>query len=181
MRKLIYDINVTLDGIADHTAGIVDNELHDFFTNLLGTADTLLFGRKTYQLMESYWPNARKDPDADDSTIAFADQINSMPKIVFSKTLNKVSWDKTTLIKEDAVEAILRLKQQPGGPLLIGGIDLPSTIMKAGLIDEHWLLVHPVIAGKGRKLFESVDARHELKLMESIKFRSGVIALHYAK
>lgn len=86
MKKLIFAINVTIDGFADHTAVIADDELHDFYTNLLNDADTLLFGRKTYQLMESYWPQAQNDPQATKSMIEIANKINSLPKIVFSKT-----------------------------------------------------------------------------------------------
>lgn len=181
MRKLIYSINVTIDGVADHTAVIADDELHDFYTDLLGTVDIVLFGRKTYQLMESFWPVADQDPRTTKSMIRFADKFNSISKIVFSKTLDKAAWNNTTLIKENAVEEVSKLKQQTGKHLSVGGISLASALMKAGLIDEYWFLVQPIISGKGRQLFEEMNTRHDLQLLDTIKFNSGVTALHYKK
>jgi len=110
MRKLIWAINATIDGSTDHTAVTADDELLNFHTDLLGTVDIILFGRKTYQLMESYWPNAPEDPKATKGMIRFADIINSMPKIVFLKTLNKVTWNNTKLIKENITDEVLKLK-----------------------------------------------------------------------
>jgi dihydrofolate reductase len=179
MRKLTFSINVTLDGFADHTAMIAENELHDFFTNLLGTVDVILFGRKTYQLMEGFWPVADKDPGSTKSMLRFADRINAMPKIVFSRTLNEVRWSNSRLIKENMVEEVLKLKQQPGGNISIGSISLANSFMKLGLIDEYWLLVHPIILGKGKRLFESLNDRIDLKLADTRKFDSGVVVLHY--
>ena len=181
MRKLIFDINVTIDGFADHTAMIADDELHDFFTNFLDTIDISLMGRKTYQLMESYWPKAPEDPNATKSMIEFAYKFNSMQKIVFSKTLDKVTWNNTKLIKENIIEEVLKLKKQPGNSISISGLSTASTFMKEGLIDEYWLLVHPVILGKGRRLFEGLDNSIHLELADTKRFNSGVAALHYKK
>ncbi|MEJ2635219.1 MAG: dihydrofolate reductase family protein [Calditrichia bacterium] len=179
MRKLIFAINVTLDGFADHTAMIADSELHDFFTDLLGSTDIILFGRTTYQLMEDFWPAADKDPGSTESMLRFAERINSMPKIVFSRTLKEVHWSNTRLIKENMVEEVRNLQQQPGRNLAIGSISLANTFMKLGLIDEYRLLVHPVILGKGKRLFEELDNRINLKLADTKKFDSGVVVLHY--
>ena len=181
MRKLIYLINVTIDGIADHNAVIADDELHDFYTNLLGTVDTVLFGLKTYKLMVSFWPNASSDPNTTKSELAFAEKFNSISKIVFSKTLLKAEWNNTTLVKNDIVEEVKKLKQQSGGNLSIGGISTALTLANAGLIDEFWFLVQPIIVGVGRQLFEGINTRHDLKFIESQKLKSGVIALHYEK
>lgn len=114
MKKLIFAINITIDGFADHTAVIADDEPHDFYTNLLNDADTLLFGRKTYQLMESYWPQAQNDPQATKSMIEFANKINSLPKIVFSKTLHTAEWSNTKIVEENIVEEVQKLKNQYG-------------------------------------------------------------------
>jgi len=179
MRKLVFSINVSLDGFADHTVAIADDELHEFFTAQLNTIDTALFGRVTYQMMANYWPLAPKDPKSSKSIIEFANKFNAMPKIVFSRTLQNVSWNNTRLIKEDMVREVERLKQENGGSLDIGGISTIQTFMKLKLVDECWLLVHPVIAGKGRRLFDGVNDRRDLKLVDTKKFRSGVIVLHY--
>ncbi|MGE5812546.1 MAG: dihydrofolate reductase family protein, partial [Ignavibacteria bacterium] len=124
MRKIIWAINVTLDGFADHTAMIADDELHYFYANLLNTVDTELFGRKTYELLESFWPTAYEDTRSTKGMIEFAHKINSMPKIVFSKTLDKAEWNNTRLVKEDAIGEVLKLKGQEGKNLSIGGISL---------------------------------------------------------
>jgi dihydrofolate reductase len=181
LRKLIYAINVTIDGFADHTAVIADDELHDFYTNLFNSLDTLLFGRKTYELMKSYWPTAHEDPQATRSMIGFANKINSINKIVFSKTLNEVGWNNTRLIKDNIVEEVSKLKHQPGKNLAVGGISTPSIFLRHGLIDEYWFLVQPIIAGSGRSLFENLNDRINLKLFEIKKFKSGVVVHHYKK
>ncbi len=180
MRKLIFSINVSLDGFADHTVAIADDELHDFYTDQLNTIDTILFGRVTYQLFESYWPHAPEDPEATKSMIAFADKINAMPKIVFSKMLQNVNWNNTTLIEKDMVKEVIRLKEGDGrGSLSIGGISAIQTFMKLKLVDEFWLLVHPVIVGNGQRLFNGINEKLDLKLVDTKTFRSGVVVLHY--
>src|SRR5919106_465602 len=103
-RKIIFAINITIDGFADHTAVIADDELHDFYTDLLTTVDIVLFGRKTYQLLESFWPVAHEDSRSTKSMLRFADKINSIRKIVFSNALNEVHWSNTSLIKENMIE-----------------------------------------------------------------------------
>ena len=180
MRKLIFPINVSLDGFADHTVAIADDELHDFFINYeLNAVDAILFGRMTYQLLQSYWPTAPKDPRATKSMIEFAHKINAIPKIVFSNTLSDVNWNNTKLVKANAVEEVLKMKQGTGKNLSIGGISLAQTFMKQSLIDEYWILVHPVIVGTGRRLFDGVNNKPDLKLMETKTFHSGVVVLHY--
>ena len=111
MRKLVMAINISLDGYADHTVGIADDELHAFFTGLLDETGIQLFGRVTYQLMESYWPHAHENPAASKSDLDFADKFNAIPKIVFSGTLGKAEWNNTTLIKSNALEYVAKLKE----------------------------------------------------------------------
>lgn len=179
MRKLVMAINISLDGYADHTVAIADDELHEFFSDLLDETGIELFGRVSYQMMASYWPHAHEDPAASQSTLDFADKFNAIPKIVFSGTLEKADWSNTTLVRSDALEYVARLKETEGKDLYVGGIKLASSLMHHGLIDEYWLLVHPVVAGTGRRLFEDVHERFKLSLVSSKTFKSGVVALHY--
>jgi dihydrofolate reductase len=179
MRKLIMQMNVSLDGVADHTVAIADNELHNFSAEVLRGLDLLLFGRVTYQLMEGYWPRAHEDPQATRSMKDFADKFNAMPKIVFSSTLQEAGWQNSRIVRENAVEEVNRLKRQPGKNIGIGGISISRELMKHGLIDEYLLLVHPVVWGAGRRLFDGMENRINLRLVDTRKFRSGVIVLRY--
>ena len=179
MRKLIFSINVSLDGFADHTVALADDELHEFYTDQLDTIDTVLFGRVTYQLLESYWPLAPRDPEATRSMIEFAHKINAMPKIVFSRTLQNADWNNTKLVKGNMIEEVSKLKQGNGKSLSVGGLSMAQTLTNLSLIDEYWLLVQPVIAGKGRRLFDGVNDRFDLKLADTKTFHSGVVVLHY--
>ena len=179
-RKLVFAINVTMDGCADHTAVIADEELHDFHTNLLDSVDTILFGRKTYELLESFWPNADKDPASTRSMIDFANKINPIHKIVFSNTLDQVSWNNTDLIKNNMVEEVIRLKHRTGKNLSIGGISIASELADHGLIDEFWFLVQPMVVGKGKRLWQGLHNSMNLKLIDSKTLGSGVVVLHYA-
>lgn len=181
MRKLIYDINVTTDGIADHTAVIADDELHDFYAELLDNAGIVLFGRKTFKLLEDFWPAADKDPRSTKSMLRFADKINNIQKIVFSQTLNEVTWANSILVNSDAIEEIKKLKNGSGKDMFIGGISLASALMRQKLIDEFLFLLHPIIAGSGRRLWEGLEESCELKLVETRRFNSGTLVLHYLK
>jgi dihydrofolate reductase len=179
MGKVIFSINVTIDGFADHTAGIADDGLHVFFADLLERVDTILFGRKTYQLLESYWPTAAEDHDCTAGELQFADRINSMSKIVFSNTLNEAKWNNTRLLRDDAVKTVQKLREQGGQTFAISSLNIASALTDARLIDEYWLLIHPVILGKGRPLFSGLNNRINLKLVETKTLKSGVVALHY--
>jgi len=181
MRKLVMEMNVSLDGCADHHVAIADDELHKFASDQLDNIDLLLFGRVTYQLMESYWPNAHKDPQATKIMIEFADKFNALPKIVFSKTLQKADWQNSRIIRDNAIEEIIRLKKLPGKNLSIGGISISQELMKKGLIDEIIILVQPVLWGKGRRLFDGLENRNNLNLVETKTFNSGVVVLRYFK
>jgi len=181
MRKVIFGINITIDGFADHTAGIADDELHEFFTGLLETVDIVLFGRKTYELMAGFWPHAREDPRNTNSIIRFADKFNSISKVVFSKTLNEVNWNNTTLNKAYMIDEVLKMKKQNGKNISAGSLSIASALTEKQLIDEYWFLVHPIILGKGKQLFENLNQKSKLKLLESKVFNSGVVALHYQK
>ncbi len=178
MRKLIFAINMTINGEADHNTVIADEELHDFHTQLLDTVDLILFGRKTYQLLADFWPSARDYPEVTQDMLKFADKINPLPKIVFSKTLEKAEWN-TTIVRSDAVEEVKKLKQQPGLAISVGGLSLASELSKHGLIDEFWFLIQPMTASTGKRIWYNLDNRINLELRDSRTFKSGVSALHY--
>ena len=177
---MVFQINMTLDGYTDHTVGIADDQLHDFFTAQMDNIDIELFGRVTYQLMESYWPAAPQDPGATKSMIAFANKINAIRKIVFSRTLQKAEWNNSTLIRDNMIEEVMKLKKQPGRNISVGGVSIIQEIMRRGLFDECWVLVHPVLASKGKKLFDRFENIVKLNLLETETFQSGVVVLHYA-
>jgi dihydrofolate reductase len=180
MRKLTLSINVSLDGFADHTVAVAaDDELHDFFSGLLDDTDIVLLGRVTYQLMESYWPNAHQDPRATKGELAFADKYNAVPKIVFSRTLQKVEWNNTSVFRDNMVNEVIRLKRGPGKNISVGGISISQELMRCGLIDEYWLVVQPVVVGEGKRLFDGQNERMHLTLVDTKVFKSGAIVLHY--
>jgi dihydrofolate reductase len=179
MRKLIASINITLNGFCDHTAVIADDELHLVANDLLKSVDAVLFGRVTYQLMESSWPPIVKKPTGLKSVDEFAVLIDNIPKVVFSRTLNKVEWKNTRLVNGDIKEEVIRLKQQPGRSLLVGGPAIIIELMQLGLIDEYQFCVHPIILGNGLPLFKNIRDRINLKLLKTRTFSSGAITLYY--
>lgn len=179
MRKIIAGFNMALDGNCDHTAGIADDELHQHYTDLLRNSGIILYGRTTYQLMESYWPAVAKNPTGNKSNDEFAVAIDNIPKVVFSRTLKNVEWESATLAKRDIQEEVSALKQQPGKDILIGSRSLIITLLNLGLVDEFQLCVHPVIAGKGLQLFENISDRIMLKLIKTKTFASGTVVLYY--
>ena len=179
MRKLIAAINMTVDGFCDHTAMLADDELHEHYNELLRNAGTLIYGRITYQLMESYWPSVVKNPTGNKPTDEFAVLIDNIPKLVFSRTLKTVVWKNARLATRGIKEEILELKQQDGKDIFVGSPGLIVASMQLDLIDEYQLCVHPVIAGKGLPLFKNINERKTLKLIKTKTLRSGQITLYY--
>ncbi len=179
MRKLIAAINMTLDGFCDHTAVIADDEIHQHYNELLSNADTLLYGRITYQLMESYWPTVVKNPTGNKPTDEFAVIIDNISKIVFSHTLKNVDWKNAKLVKGGIKEEVLELKQQAGKNILVGSPSLIVTLMQLDLIDEYQLCVQPIILGNGLPLFKNINDRINLKILKTKIFGSGSITLYY--
>ena len=181
MRKLIYAINITLDGCCDHTKQLADDETHEYFTQLLGDVDLQVFGRKTYQLMVPYWPEVLKNPSETKTDTDFARAFVSTKKIVFSRSLDSAEDSNTRIVRGNLHDEILKLKQEEGKNILVGGVDIPSQLIQLGLVDEYRFVVGPIIAGEGRRLLEGVSlpARLQLKLVESKIFKSGCVALRY--
>jgi len=169
---------MTLDGFCDHTAGLPDEEIHQHYTELLGQADLILYGRITYQLMQ-YWQTLLKNPSDEKSMNDFAIAIDKIPKIVFSHTLKNTEWDSAKLSNKSLEEMALELKQQPGRDILVGSRSLIIQLMKLNLIDEYQLCVHPVVAGSGLSLFENINDRTVLKLIKTKAFSGGAVTLYY--
>ena len=182
MGKLIYAMSVSLDGFADapgHSLdwAQIDEELHSFFNNQSREISTSLYGRRMYELMFGYWPTAEADPDSTPVEVEFAGIWKSIPRIVFSTTLEEVDPG-SRLVRAEAAEEVARLKAQRGD-MDVGGPTLASTQMRAGLIDEFRLFVHPMILGAGTPFFAALDARIPLRLLETRTFSSGVVYLRY--
>jgi len=184
MRNVIFAINMTQDGCIDHTKFNPDEETFEYFIHLLrDDTGVLVYGRKTYQLMVPYWPDVAKDPTSTKADIEFAQTFVSKKKIVFSRSLDSAEDGNTRIVRANLRDEILKLKQEPGKNILVGGVDVPSQLMELGLIDEYRFVVMPIIAGAGRRLFEGVNLpeKRQLKLVESKIFKSGSVALHYRK
>jgi len=172
-------MNMTLDGFCDHTAMIADDEIHDHYTELLINAGTLIYGRITYQLMESYWPSVLKNPTGNKSMDDFAVAIDNVSKIVFSRKLKTVDWRNTELKKEVNKDEMLELKQQEGRDIFVGSPGLIVAFTQLGLIDEYQLSVHPTIVGSGLPLFKNIRDRIDLKLLKTKTFGCGAVMFYY--
>ena len=178
MRNVVFAINITVDGCCEHKSVVADDELHEYFTGLLRDSDIEIFGRNTYHLMYPYWHNVAINQSESKATNEFARTFNSIPKIVFSTTLKSVEWNNTTLLHSNLQEEIVKLKQQPGKNISVGGLNIASQLAQSGLIDEYHFLIQPIVAGKGPRLFE-MGKNFTLELIGSKTFRSGVVELHY--
>ena len=181
MRKLVAAINMTLDGFCDHTSGIPDDEIHQHYSELLGQADAILYGRITYQLME-FWRTLLENPSGEKTMDDFAVAIDKIPKIVFSHTLKNVEWESARLANRSIEEEVLELKQSRSGggkDIFVGSRSLIIQLMKLDLIDEYQLCVHPVVAGSGLPLFENINDRTILKLIKTKTFSGGAVTLYY--
>jgi dihydrofolate reductase len=181
MRKLIAVMNMTLDGFCNHTAMIADEEIHQHYNELLSNADSLIYGRITYQLMESYWQSVVKNPTGIKATDEFAVLIDHISKIVFSRTLKNVDWKNSILKKEISKEEILALKQQAGKNILVGSPSLIIALSQLDLIDEYQLGVQPTVLGSGLPLFKNIKDSIHLNLLRTKTFACGAVMLYYAK
>ena len=183
MRNLIFAINLTLDGCCDHTKQIADEETHEYFAQLMREVDLLVYGRKTYQLMVPFWPEVAKNQSMTKASNEFARTFDSISKVVFSRSLDSAEDKNTRIVRTDLRDEILRLKQEPGKSILIGGVSVPSQLIELGLVDEYRFVVGPIVAGEGRRLLEGVSLRErlQLKLVGSKFFKSGCVALRYLK
>jgi dihydrofolate reductase len=183
MRNVIYAINITLDGCCDHTKFNPDEGMLEHYTHLLrDDAGVLVYGRKTYQLMVPYWPDIAKSQSETKADIEFAQAFVSKKKIVFSRSLASAEDENTRIVRTNLRDEILKLKQEPGKDIVVGGVDIPSQLIKLGLVDEYRFVITPIVAGEGRRLMEGISLEKlQLKLVESKTFKSGCVALRYLK
>jgi dihydrofolate reductase len=178
MRKVIAAINMTLDGFCDHTAGLVDEELHQHYSELLDNAGVILYGRTTYQLMQ-FWQTLLKNPSGEKSMDDFAISIDKIQKLVFSNTLKDTDWESANLANRPLDEEILELKQQSGKDILVGSRSLIIQLLNSNLIDEFQICIHPVIEGKGLPLFDQIKDRTVFKLVKTKSLNSGATVFYY--
>jgi dihydrofolate reductase len=187
MRSLIYFMHASLDGFVARSKGemdwiIVDEEIFDFVSTMTDQADTALYGRVTYQMMEAYWPTAGENPNASKHDKEHSIWYGKVSKVVLSKTINETGLKNTKVISDNLSENINKLKQQSGKNILIFGSPGAShALLNIGLIDEFWIFINPILLGQGIPLFKDIPELIKLKLLETKTFTSGVIALHYLK
>ncbi|MEV7137087.1 dihydrofolate reductase family protein [Streptomyces tauricus] len=185
MRKIVLSMSVSLDGFFEGPNReidwhLVDDELHQHLNERIGALGGFLTGRVSHELMAQYWPTADQDPDSSEVVREFAAIWRNMPKVVYSRTLDKADWN-ATVVREVAPDVIRALKEQPGGDLAVGGAELAAEFRRHDLIDEYLIYVHPVLLGHGRPLFRDTDALAHLRLVESRAFGNGVVLLHYTR
>src|ERR1700683_4250926 len=183
MRNVIFAINVTLDGCCDHTKLTGDDEIHEYFTHLMRDVDLLVFGRKTYQLMVPFWPEVARNHSMTRASNEFAKTFDSINKIVFSRSLDSAEDRNTRIVRTNLHDEMLKLKQEQGTNILVGGVDIPSQLTELGLVDEYRFVVQPIVVGEGRRLLEGVSLpeKLQLNLVETKTFESGCVALRYLK
>lgn len=185
MRKIVLMMSVSLDGYVEgpnreigwHR---VDEELHRHFNEEISRFGALLDGRVTHELMAAYWPTADQDPASTPTEAEFAGIWRDIPKIVYSRTLERADWN-TTLVRDVVPEEVRALKEQPGGDLGLGGADLAASFLRHDLVDEFRIYVHPVLIGRGKPLFAETDALAALRLAETRAFGNGVVLLRYER
>ena len=185
MRKVVYSMGVSLDGFIEGPNreldwSTPDEELHRFWNDQAREMGTFLYGRRLYELMADFWPTADTDPSAPEPVVEFARIWRDMPKIVFSRTLEKVDWN-SRLVRDNIAEEVTKLKAQPGKDMEVGGPTLAATFMRLGLIDEYRPVVHPVVLGGGTPFFPALEDRIRLRLTDTRTFGSGVVYLRYQR
>lgn len=185
MGKLVYSMNVSLDGFVetpDHGLewAIVDDEIHAFWNDRIREADAFLYGRRLYETMAAYWPTAEADPAGTPVTVEFARIWSQRPKIVFSTTLDHVEWN-SRLVRGDVETVLRQLRAEFSGVLDLGGPTLAAEFIRRGLVDEYGMVVHPVVIGAGTPFFPALERPLDLRLVDVHRFASGATYLAYAR
>jgi len=183
MGILTFSLNLTLDGCVDHREGVADDETHAFFTRLMDEAGAMLWGRVTYEMMESYWPAvARGDVQAPAAMREWAVKLEAKPKYVVSATRTDFPWARSHHVVGDLRESVQQLKDATPDGVLLGSGKLATELDRLDLIDEYRLLVHPRIAGHGPTLYErGLASTRRLELLEAQPLRNGAVAMHYRR
>jgi len=182
MRTVTFGINISLDGCCDHTRFEPNEELHDYFTKMMDDVDLIFFGRVMYQLMFPYWADVAKNQSGTADENRFAERLTAIDRVVISRSLDSLE-DNTRIIRSNPAEELLKLKQQPGKKISVDSVSLLPELVEANLIDEFHLVVHPVLVGKGRRLLDTSNLQDKLnlKLVDTVIFNSGCVALHYLR
>jgi dihydrofolate reductase len=184
MRNLIYAINLSLDGCCDHTKLSGNDEIYEHYADLMRDVDLLVYGRTTYQLMVPFWPDIAKSHSGQTKAMnEFAQAFASKPIVVFSHSLDGAEAKNTRIVCGDLQDEILKLKQEEGKNILMGGVSVPSQLIELGLVDEYRFVIQPIVVGEGRRLLDgiSLPEKLQLQLVESKVFESGFVALRYLK
>ncbi|MFO1078428.1 MAG: dihydrofolate reductase family protein [Planctomycetota bacterium] len=181
MGLLTFGLNVTLDGCYDHRVGIADEEMHDYWTRLMDAAGAMLWGRVTYEMMESAWPAVARDEGAPRATREWARKLEAKPKYVVSSSRHDFPWTNTFRIEGDLLDAVGQLKARTPQGVLVGSPTLSAALDRLGLIDEYRLVLHPVLAGHGPTLFHDLQPSRRLEHVSTMRLRSGALALHYRR
>jgi dihydrofolate reductase len=183
MRKIVYGINISLDGCCDHAKFGGGDDIQDYFRKLIEDSDLVLYGRKTYELMVPFWPDMARTQSLNDAGNKFAKAFEEVERIVVSRTLPHVDDPRSTIIRDNLKEEILKLKMLPGKSISTGGVDLPAQLIKFGLVDEFHIVIHPVLVGEGRRLFYDMvlPENINLRLFQTKTLKSGCVVMHYKK
>ena len=188
MRKVVLPMMLSLDGYFegpnhDLSWHNVDKELNRFVIQQMKEVGLIIFGRRTYQTMESFWPQAQDDPKMSKENLIVARLLNNMNKVVISRTLNKIrehkNWKNVKIVHKFDPKEIMRLKKQPGKTIWVGGSNLALSFIRASLIDEFRFTISPVVIGAGTPIFEGLDRRLKFELIKTRKFRSGNVMQYY--
>ena len=183
MRSLVYSMQMSLDGFIARSNGeldwhVIDEQIHRHFNEQERATDILLYGRRLYELMADFWPTADRDPSLPEYEAEYSAIWREKPKVVFSRTLERVDWN-SRLVSGDAAVEVARLKAEGEGVMSVGGAELGSSLLAAGLVDEVRAYVVPVVLGDGKPMFAPMDATVPLRLIDTFTFGSGVVQLRY--
>ena len=182
MGLLTFSLNLTLDGCVDHQEGIADDETHAFFTRLMDEGGAMLWGRVTYEMMESYWPAvARGEVEAPPAMREWAVKLEAKPKYVVSASRHAFPWSNTVRVEGDLHDAVMQLKDKTPRGILVGSPRLSAALEQLGLIDEYRIVIHPVLAGHGPTLFQGLPRVRRLELISTTRLKSGVLTTHYRR
>ncbi len=182
MRNVTFGMNISIDGYCDHTLFSPTEDLYDYFTSMMDDVDLLFYGRVMYELMFPYWADVAKDKSGTAQEIRFAERLTAIDKMVVSRSLDSTQ-ENIRIVRSDPAGELRKLKQQPGKKISVDSVSMLPELISAGLIDEFHLVVHPVIIGRGRRLLDagSLHENLNLKLVDTIIFKSGCVAQHYLK
>lgn len=182
MRKVIFGINLSLDGCCDHTKFGGGEDVLKYFTQLMEDVDLIVYGRKMYELMFPYWSDVAKNQSGTKDEIEFAQTLMAIDKVVFSQSLDRVEGN-ARIVRSNPAEELLKLKQETGKKIAVDSVSLYPEFLELGLIDEFYFVVHPVFVGEGRRLLDGVNLQESisLNLVDSKAIGSGCVALRYNK